>query len=113
MSMGVTSGSSAPVKRPGKMMMAVASRARVDVAFDRRRRRREDHRKLAETAAHDAHIAPLIVHAIVLLEARVVLFVDDDEAEIAIRQEQRRARADDDARFPRRGRAPHAAALGR
>ena len=40
-----------------------------------------------------------------------MLFIDDDEAEIAERQEQRRARADHDARFAVHHRAIGARAL--
>ncbi len=42
-----------------------------------------------------------------------MLLVDDDEAEIGEGQEQRRARADDDARRPARHRAPQPLALAR
>ena len=82
------------------------------MAFDRRRGGGQDHRKLADGAAYHGHIARLIVHAVVLLEAGIVLFVDDDEAEIGVRQEQRRARTDHDTRFARRGPTPEASALG-
>ncbi len=92
--------------------VAVAAGARVDVALDRRRRGSEDHREFAEAAAHHAHVARLIVDAVVLLEALIVLLVDDDETEILEGQEQRRARADDDAGLAGRCRAPGAAALG-
>ena len=63
--------------------MAIAARARVDVAFDRRRGGGEHDGQLAEVGAHDGHVARLVVDAIVLLEALVVLLVDDDEAEFA------------------------------
>ena len=61
--------------------MAVALRPGIDVAFDRRRGRRQDHRTLAEIAAHHTHIAPLVVDTIILLVALVVLLIDDDQAE--------------------------------
>jgi hypothetical protein len=55
----------------------------------------------------------VIDRAVGLLEARVVLLVDDDEAEPVEREEQRRAGADHD-RHPALGHeAPGAAALGR
>ena len=97
----------------GQMHMAVAAGARIDVAFDRRRGRGQNNRELAKVGAHDGHITRLIVHAIVLLEAGVVLFVDDDEAEIGVRQVKRGAGADDDACLAGCNTAPGAAALGR
>ncbi len=51
--------------------------------------------------------------AVLLLEAGFVRLVDDDDAEIGVRQEQGRARADDDLRIPARDGVPRAAALGR
>ena len=78
-----------PSKAPGKHHLPITPDARVDMAFDRGRRRRQHHRKLAEAAAHHAHVARLIMHPVVLLEARIVLFVDDDEPEIGIGQKQR------------------------
>ena len=68
------------------MKVPIAARARIDVAFDRRRRRGKYHRQTTEPRAHHCHVASLIVDAIFLLEPLVVLFVDDDEAEIDKRQ---------------------------
>ena len=53
------------------------------------------------------------MHAVLLLVGGVVLFIDDDEAEVGIRQKQRRARADDHAAPRRRHRMPGAGALAR
>ncbi len=92
---------------------AVAAGARIDVALDGRRGRRQDHRELAEIGAHHSHVARLVVHAVFLLEAAVVLFVDDDETEFVVGQEQRRAGADHDAGFARRRGAPGPRALRR
>ena len=50
------------------------------------------------------------MRAVLLLVGRVVLFIDDDEAEIGIRQKQRRTRADHHLHFVRRHRAPSARA---
>ena len=59
----------------------------------------------AEVPAHHRHVARLIDDAILLLERLLMLLIDDDQAEIAERQEQGRARADHDlgiaARRPR------------
>ena len=51
--------------------------------------------------------------AVFLLEGRLVRLVDDDQAEVGVGQEQRRARADDHFRFARRDAPPRAAALRR
>src|SRR6185312_3266079 len=45
-----------------------------------------------DMAAHHRHVTGVIMHAIVLLVGLVVFLVDDDETEIGIGQEQRRAR---------------------
>ena len=50
-------------------------------------------------AAHHRHVAGVIVHAVFLLVGGVMLFIDHDQTEIGVRQEQRRARADDDGDF--------------
>ena len=68
---------------------------------------------LAEAGADHRHVAALIVDAVVLLEARIVLLVDDDQPEILERQEQRRPCADDHARLAGRHRRPDAAAITR
>ena len=63
--------------------------------------------------AHHRHVARVVAHAVVLLEADLVRFVDHDQAQPGIGQEQGGARADDDLRLPAGDRAPGAAALGR
>ena len=68
----------------------------------------EDHRDVLELAAHHRHVAGVILDAFLLLEARLVRLVDDDQAEVGIGQEQRRAGADRD-RAPRRWRSPRQA----
>jgi len=54
----------------------------------------------------------VIIHPVVLLEAAVVFFVDDDEAEVGVGEEEPGAGADDDARFTGGDCLPQAAALG-
>ena len=54
----------------------------------------------------------MIVHAVILLEALIVLLVDDDEAEIGKRQKQRGSGTDHDARLAGGDRTPHPPALG-
>ena len=51
----------------------------------------------------------MIEDAVLLLVAGVMLFVDDDQAEVSERQEQRRAGADDDLRFADAAALPDAA----
>ena len=47
-------------------------------------------------AAHDRHVAPVVARRLLLLERRIVLFVDDDQPEFVERRKHGRARADDD-----------------
>ena len=74
----------------------VAAAPRIDFGLERRRRRRQHHRNFRDVAAHHRHVAGMIVHAVFLLVGRIVLLIDDDQAEIGIGQKQRRARADHD-----------------
>jgi len=64
-------------------------------------------------AAHHCHVAGVIAHAILLLVGGIVFLIDNDQAEIGIRQEQSRACADNDTRFAIRHGAPGARALAR
>ena len=64
-------------------------------------------------AAHHRHVAGVIAHAVLLLVGLVVLLIDDNEAEIGIRQKQRRARADHDRDFAVGDGFPGAGALAR
>ena len=84
----------------------IAALARIDLGLDRRRRRRQHDRNFRDMRAHHRHVAGMIMRAFVLLVGLVVLFIDDDQAEIGIGQKQRRARADHDRRFARRDRGP-------
>ena len=97
----------------GQMHVTVAARSGIDVALDRRCGRGQDHRVLGQAAAHDAHVAGLVVHAVLLLETRVVLLVDDDQAEVHEGQEEGGAGADDDACLPVGRGAPGAGSLAR
>ena len=91
----------------------VAATARIDLGLDRRRRRRQHHRNFRDVPAHHRHVARVIVRAFVLLVGLVVLFIDDDEAEIGVGQHQRRARADHHMRLARGDRRPVARARAR
>ncbi len=96
-----------------QMQMRVAAAPRVHLGLDRRRRRGEHDRDFLLARAHHRHVAGVIAHAVLLLVGRVVLLIDDDQAEIGVGQEQRRARADHDRHLARRHRRPGARALAR
>ena len=64
-------------------------------------------------AAHHRHVAGVIVHAVLLLVGGIVLFIDDDQPEIGVRQKQSRARADDDGDLALGDGLPSAGALAR
>ncbi len=97
----------------GQMQPDVAAAPGVDLGLDRGRRRNEHDRNVGAPRAHHRHIAGVIARAVLLLVGRIVLLVDDDEAEIGVRQEQRGARADDDTHLAGRDRAPGACAQPR
>ena len=65
----------------------------VDLAFDRRRRRNQHDRKAGETPAHHRHVTGIVEDAVFLLVGGIVLFIDNDQAEILEGQEQRRTGA--------------------
>ena len=65
----------------------------------------------SKLGAHHRDVAGVILDALLLLEARLVRLVDDDQAELRIGQEQRRAGADHDPRLAGGDRPPGAAAL--
>ena len=85
-----------PAKTAGKVHLVVTALVGIDPALDRRRRRGENDGKIADPAAHHRHVSGIVEHPVLLLVGRIVLLVDDDQAEILERQEQRRARAGDD-----------------
>ena len=94
-----------------QMQEAVAPGLHVVHGLQRRRRGGEDHRDLRQMPAHHRHVARLIDDAILLLEGLLMLLIDDDEAEIAERQEQGRARADHHLGIAAQHRAPGEAPL--
>ena len=72
---------------------------RVEIGFERRRGRAQHDDGIRHLGAHHGNVAGVIARRLFLLVRRVVLFVDDDERKIGDRGEDRRARADDHARF--------------
>ncbi len=97
----------------GQRQPLVAPAPRIDLGLERRRGRGEHDRRRVQPRAHHRHVARVIVHAVFLLVGRVVLLIDDDEAELLERQKQRRARPGDDLHFAARHRLPGARALAR
>ena len=65
----------------------------VDAAFDRWRRRRQNHWKAADMAAHDRHVARIVEDTVLLLVGGVVLLIHDNQAKLLERKEQGRAGA--------------------
>ena len=95
----------------GQREQVVFSGARVVVGLKRRRGRAEQHDGAFETRAIDGGVAAVVARRFLLLVARLLLLVDDDQAEIFERRENRRARADHDARFSVAHAPPFAGAL--
>ena len=97
----------------GQLQPLIAAAPRIDLGFERRRRRGEHHRNARDMAAHHRHVAGVVAHAVLLLVGRIVLLIDHDQPEIGIGQEQRRARADHDRNFAAGDRPPSARAPAR
>ena len=93
-----------------QMQPPITPAPRIHLGLDRGRRRRQHHGDFGDVGAHHRHVAGVIVHAVLLLVRGVVLFIDDDEAEVCIGKEQRRARTGDYADFATRDRMPGAGA---
>ena len=74
--------------------------ARVVERFERGRGRAEHDGHALQVAAHDGHVARVVVGRFLLLVGVLLLLVDDDDAEFFQRRENAGARADDDAHAP-------------
>ena len=98
MSIAVTAGSTAPPCRVGRVMPAVAAGLDVGQRLQAGRGGDQHRRRRAEARAHHGHVAGVVDDALLLLERGLVLLVDDDQAEVGERQEQRGAGADHDRR---------------
>src|SRR4029453_10587456 len=68
--------------------------------LERRGRAAKDDRHTALPCAPDRDVATVIANAFLLLERRIVLFVDDDEAEPWHRREHREPRAEHEVGLP-------------
>ena len=85
--------------------------AGVVIGFQRWRGRAEKRDGVFQFGAHDGDVAAVVARRFFLLVAVFLLFVDDDQAEIFERREDRGARADDDAGFAVAHAPPFAGAL--
>ena len=71
---------------------------RVEIRFQRRRRRTQNHDGIRHLGAHHRDVASVVARRLLLLVGRIVFFVDDNQREIGNRREDCGARADDHAR---------------
>ena len=94
--------------------MGVAPLVGVVQAFQRGRGRPQDHRQILEAGADHRQIAGVIPQAFLLFIGGVVFFVDDEQAGVLERGEQRRAGAHHDVHLAIAGGQPdiHALAIG-
>ena len=92
-----------------QLKQLIFSRARVVKAFERRRRRAEQRHRAFELRAIHGDIAAVIARRFLLLVARLLLLVHDDQAEIFERRENRGARSHHHARLA----VPHAPPFAR
>src|ERR1700734_1764181 len=89
----------------------IFSGASVVVSLKRRSCRTEERYSAFEAGAVDGGVASVVARRFFLLVARLLLFVDDYEAEILERRKNRGARADYDACFATTNAPPLAGAL--
>jgi hypothetical protein len=81
-------------------------------ALDRRRGRGEHDRDPLQLGPHHRDVAGVILDSLLLLEAGLVRFVDDDQPEPGVGEEERGTGADHHFGIAARDRPPGAAALG-
>ena len=82
------------------------------IRLQRRRRAAQQHGDVFDLPALDGDVAAVVARGGVLLVAGLVLFIDDDDAQVRHRREDRRARADDHLAWPLRDLLPVAVPLG-
>lgn len=83
----------------GELQLAVFAQLHVVQRFQCRGRGAHHHRDILFPGAEHRQIAGVVAPAFLLFIRAVVLFVDDDHAQLTERREQRRAGADDDGGF--------------
>ena len=76
--------------------MAIGALGRLHLGFDRRGGGGEDDARPLLPRPHHRDVAGVVMDALLLLEAGFMRFIDDGDAQVLERQEQRRARPDDD-----------------
>ena len=96
-----------------QLLPAITSALRMDERLERRRRGAEHHRHAPLPRAPDRDVAAMVANAVLLLERRIVLLVDDDEPEPRQGREDREPRAEDEIGRAARRLAPVAQALAR
>src|ERR1700736_2009148 len=99
-----------PLRQP---QAPVAAAPCIDLRFHGGCRRDQHDRNVGLAATHYGHITRVITNSLLLLIGRVVLLIDDNQSEVAVRQKQRRARSDDHADLATGDRAPGARAPAR
>ena len=97
----------------GQFQHRVAAAINIDQTFERRRRGGQHHWKFSDAAIEHRQIAGMVADTLILFVGALMLFIDHDQAEVGPRQKQRRAGADDDARFRRSDSTPDPLALAR
>ena len=90
-----------------QLQVAVTALAGIDETFQRWRGAGQYHWEILDPRPHHRHVAGVIDGAVLLLESLLMLFIRDDQAKLAERQEQRRPRPDNHPRF-----AVHHGAIG-
>ena len=85
-----------PAMALGQAEMGVTALRRIDAAFDGRGGGRQDNGQIFNAAAHHRHIAGVVMDTIFLLIGCFMLLIDDDQAQIGVREKQRRARTGND-----------------
>ncbi len=108
-----TAGHAAPPMRSGSDEAPIAAGLGALPGLERRRRRAEEDGDALAPAAPDREVARRVARAFLLLVRRVVLLVDDDQAEPRQRGEHRQARAEDQIGEAELRRQPAAQSLRR
>src|SRR5882757_579371 len=83
----------------GEREQFVFSAARVMIGFERWGRRAQQRGCVFHFCAYDGDVAAVVTGSFFLLVTALLLFIDDDEAEIFERRKNCGTRADDHARF--------------
>lgn len=96
----------------GQVQAGIAARGDIGHGLHGRRGRGQHHRTTAQLPTHHRHVAGMIGDAVILFEAGIVFFIDDQQSQLLIRKEQGRAGADHHLGRACRHRPPGIAALG-